>query len=170
MVKLYHQSDCVGFDAFGRVMSGTLSVGDQVKVLGEGYTLDDDEDMTVKTVTDIWIYQGRYRMPISKATAGMWVMVGGIDDSMIKTVTVVRASGADDACIFQPLQHKARAVVKLALEPLNPSELPKMLDGLRKVNKTVSDTGAHTKIANTNTNSNSNTNSNTKTDTSSTCD
>ena len=31
--------------------------------------------------------QGRYRMPISTATAGMWVMVGGIDDSMIKTVT-----------------------------------------------------------------------------------
>ena len=28
-------------------------------------------------------------------------------------------------------------LVKLALEPLNPSELPKMLDGLRKVNKTL---------------------------------
>jgi hypothetical protein len=26
-----------------------------------------------------------------------------------------------------------KSVVKLALEPLNPSELPKMLDGLRKV-------------------------------------
>ena len=54
------QPDCVGFDAFGRVISGTLKIGDQVKVLGEGYTLDDDEDMTVKTVTDIWLYQGRY--------------------------------------------------------------------------------------------------------------
>jgi U5 small nuclear ribonucleoprotein component len=30
-----------------------------------------------------------------------------------------------------------KSVVKLALEPLNPSELPKMLDGLRKVNKTL---------------------------------
>ena len=26
-------------------------------MLGEGYTLDDDEDMTVKTVTDLWLYQ-----------------------------------------------------------------------------------------------------------------
>jgi U5 small nuclear ribonucleoprotein component len=136
MVKLYHQPDCVGFDAFGRVVSGTLSVGDSVKVLGEGYTLDDDEDMTVKTVTDIWLYQGRYRVPITTATAGMWVMVGGIDDSMIKTVTVVSSSGPEEACIFRPLQHKTKSIVKLALEPLNPSELPKMLDGLRKVNKT----------------------------------
>jgi 116 kDa U5 small nuclear ribonucleoprotein component len=26
--------------------------------------------------------------------------------------------------------------MKVAVEPLNPSELPKMLDGLRKINKT----------------------------------
>ena len=26
--------------------------------------------------------------------------------------------------------------MKIAVEPLNPSELPKMLDGLRKINKT----------------------------------
>ena len=92
--------------------------------------------MTVKTVTDIWLYQGRYRVPVSSASAGMWVMVGGIDDSMIKTVTVVSSSGPEEACIFRPLQHMTKSVVKLALEPLNPSELPKMLDGLRKVNKT----------------------------------
>ena len=91
-----------------------LSVGDQVKVLGEGYTLDDDEDMTVKTVTDIWLYQGRYRLPISSATAGMWVMVGGIDDSMIKTVTVVSANGPEEACIFRPLQ--VTSGVKLSMK------------------------------------------------------
>ena len=111
----------MGFDAFGRIISGTLTVGQQVKVLGEGYTLEDDEDMTIKTVSNIWLYQGRYRVPISTASAGMWVMVGGIDDSMIKTVTVVSSSGPEEACIFRPLQHKTKSVVKLALEPLNPS-------------------------------------------------
>ena len=54
IVKLYHKPDCASFDAFGRVVSGTIKVGDTVSVLGEGYTLEDDEDMTVKTVTDIW--------------------------------------------------------------------------------------------------------------------
>jgi U5 small nuclear ribonucleoprotein component len=54
IVKLYHKPDCASFDAFGRVISGTIKIGDTVSVLGEGYTLEDDEDMTVKTVTDIW--------------------------------------------------------------------------------------------------------------------
>ena len=52
----------------------------------------------------------------TSATAGMWVMVGGIDDSMIKTSTVVSVSGPEDASIFRPLQHTTRAVVKLALK------------------------------------------------------
>mgnify|MGYP007078461379 CR=1 FL=1 len=34
-----------------------------------------------------------------------------------------------------PLKFGTSAVVKVAIEPLNPSELPKMTDGLRKVNK-----------------------------------
>ncbi len=37
--------------------------------------------------------------------------------------------------IFKPLKFNTSSVVKIAVEPVNPSELPKMLDGLRKVNK-----------------------------------
>eukprot|EP00960_Hanusia_phi_P072760 767870-Hanusia_phi.AAC.6 len=136
IVKLYHQPDCVGFNAYGRIISGTVTIGDKVKVLGEAYTLDDDEDMVETSVTDLWLHAGRYKIPIDQATAGMWVLIGGIDDSIIKTATVVHSDGPEDACIFRPLQHKTKSVVKLAIEPLNPSELPKMLDGLRKVNKT----------------------------------
>ncbi len=35
----------------------------------------------------------------------------------------------------RPLKFNTQSVVKIAVEPVNPSELPKMLDGLRKVNK-----------------------------------
>jgi len=37
--------------------------------------------------------------------------------------------------IFKPLNFNTSSVIKIAVEPVNPSELPKMLDGLRKVNK-----------------------------------
>ena len=37
--------------------------------------------------------------------------------------------------IFRPLKFNTHSVIKIAVEPVNPSELPKMLDGLRKVNK-----------------------------------
>ena len=39
------------------------------------------------------------------------------------------------AHIFRPLKFNTQSVIKIAVEPVNPSELPKMLDGLRKVNK-----------------------------------
>lgn len=67
-------------------------------------------------------------------TAGNWVMIEGIDQSITKTATVAHPSftGLD---IFRPLEFHTEAVIKVACEPLNPSELPKMLEGLRKINK-----------------------------------
>ena len=41
----------------------------------------------------------------------------------------------EDAYIFKPIKHFTESAFKIAVEPINPSELPKMLDGLRKVNK-----------------------------------
>jgi U5 small nuclear ribonucleoprotein component len=41
----------------------------------------------------------------------------------------------EDAYIFKPIVHFTESVFKVAVEPINPSELPKMLDGLRKINK-----------------------------------
>ena len=37
--------------------------------------------------------------------------------------------------MIRPLIFLIFSVIKIAVEPVNPSELPKMLDGLRKVNK-----------------------------------
>ena len=51
VTKMYHTPDCENFDAFGRVLSGTLKVGDEVKVLGESYSLDDQEDSATKRVS-----------------------------------------------------------------------------------------------------------------------
>lgn len=67
-------------------------------------------------------------------TAGNWIMIEGIDQSINKTATVVHTDfqGVD---IFRPLEFHTEAVVKVACEPLNPSELPKMLEGLRKISK-----------------------------------
>lgn len=45
-------------------------------------------------------------------------------------------TSAEGYDIFKPLEFNTEAVVKVACEPLNPSELPKMLEGLRKINKT----------------------------------
>ncbi|KAK7860683.1 110 kda u5 small nuclear ribonucleoprotein component clo, partial [Quercus suber] len=153
VTKLYPKSDCSVFDAFGRVYSGRIRTGQTVRVLGEGYSPDDEEDMTVKEVTKLWVYQARDRTPIAEAPAGSWVLIEGVDASIMKTATLCDEDVAryEDVYIFRPLQFNTLPVVKTATEPLNPSELPKMVEGLRKISKSyplaitkVEESGEHT--------------------------
>ena len=57
--KLYHTTDAQSFRAFGRVLSGTLKKGMEIKVLGEGFSPEDEEDMMKATVEDLWISEAR---------------------------------------------------------------------------------------------------------------
>jgi len=57
-------------DAFGRILSGTVKPGDKVRVLGEAYTPEDEEDSAVAEVSNVWVYQARYRIPLTKGVAG----------------------------------------------------------------------------------------------------
>lgn len=74
--------------------------GDRVKVLGEAYTPDDDEDMAFATVSSVWIPRGRKRTEVMMARAGNWVLLGGVDSDIVKTATIVGAGksnfGGDD--------------------------------------------------------------------------
>lgn len=135
--KLFHTSDATAFCSFGRVMSGTARPGQQVRVLGEGYSLEDEEDMSMATISDVWIAETRYNIPTDGVPAGNWVLLGGVDNSIVKSATLVplRLEDNEDAYIFKPIRHFTESVFKAAVEPINPSELPKMLDGLRKINK-----------------------------------
>ncbi len=66
VTKLYSKPDCSSFDALGRVFSGTIKHGEKVKVLGEGYSIDDEEDMALKEVSTVWLYEARYRIPVNR--------------------------------------------------------------------------------------------------------
>jgi U5 small nuclear ribonucleoprotein component len=135
--KLYNTSDARAFHSFGRVMSGTARPNSQVRVLGEGYSIDDEEDMSMAIISDVWIAETRYNIPTDGVPAGNWVLLGGVDNSIVKSATLVPPALPDheEAYIFKPITHFTESVFKIAVEPINPSELPKMLDGLRKINK-----------------------------------
>ena len=135
VTKLFSSTDAKTFTAFGRVMSGTIHRGDKVRVLGEGYSLDDEEQSEDETVGDIFIPGGRYRVEVSQVTAGNLVLIEGVDKSIFKTATIVSKNFDEDVYIFKPLAHFTQSVFKLAIEPTNPSDLPKMTAGLRCVNK-----------------------------------
>lgn len=151
VTKLYSSSDGSSFDAFGRIYSGTVKPGQRVKVLGEAYVPDeDDEDCAIATVEAVAIPRGRSQTPVTLATAGNWVLLQGIDATIAKTATIIDARGEDDPVmetdptdedaihIFTPLKFPFagnESIVKMSLEPLQPAELPKMVEGLRRVSK-----------------------------------
>mmetsp|Transcript_12364 Transcript_12364/g.20711 ORF Transcript_12364/g.20711 Transcript_12364/m.20711 type:complete len:1009 (-) Transcript_12364:109-3135(-) len=157
VVKLYNDPEGSTFLALTRIYSGSITVGDRVQVLGESYTIDDDEDMAVVEVTGISVSVGRFFLEVNSAVAGNWVLLEGVDGPIKKTATITSSSsgghagtkrypqqggddddseeGEDEAYIFKPLQFDNTSVMKLAVEPFNPSELPKMVEALRRINK-----------------------------------
>jgi U5 small nuclear ribonucleoprotein component len=58
-----------------------------------------------------------------------------VDATITKTATIIQEIYEEEVHIFKPLQFQTQSVMKIATEPLNPSELPKMVEGLRKINK-----------------------------------
>uniref|UniRef100_A0A060T6H6 116 kDa U5 small nuclear ribonucleoprotein component n=1 Tax=Blastobotrys adeninivorans TaxID=409370 RepID=A0A060T6H6_BLAAD len=135
VTKQYSSPDGAEFYCLGRVLSGTIHQGHQVKVLGEQYSLDDEEDMAEKLVDELWIPATRYKVPVNAIPAGNLVLIKGVDGSVVRSATIIDSESREDAYIIKP-PSMPEPVVKIAVEPLNPSELPKMLDGLRKVEKT----------------------------------
>lgn len=152
VTKLYSSPDGSTFDAFGRIYSGTIQPGQRIKVLGESYVPEEDEeDCAIATVEGVAIPRGRSQTSVSLATAGNWVLLQGIDATIAKTATLVGLDQDDEQQqgtttsdqenamhIFKPLRFPfcgGESIVKLALEPLQPAELPKMVEGLRRVSK-----------------------------------
>lgn len=60
VTKLFNNEESTQFHAFGRVFSGSIRAGQVVRVLGEGYSIDDEEDMTMQKVENTWIYESRF--------------------------------------------------------------------------------------------------------------
>ena len=151
VAKMLPKTDASSFDALARIVSGTIKVGERVRVLGEAFSPEDEEDSATSTVTAVWAAQGRYRVPLAKGVAGSWVLLEGVDSTITKTATIAAEFLDEDVYIFRPLRLNVRPIVKIAAEPLNPGELPKMVEGLRKLNRSypalstkVEESGEHT--------------------------
>ncbi|RKP12914.1 P-loop containing nucleoside triphosphate hydrolase protein [Piptocephalis cylindrospora] len=144
VAKLYADSTLdtgtgrIAFHAFARVMSGRVRVGQNIQVLGQGYSQADEEEMAPATVDALWLHCSRYRIPIEEAGPGAWVLLAGVDATILGTATLLDLSiPRESRGIFRGLDWAgATPTFKVAVEPVNPTELPKMLEGLRRVNRT----------------------------------
>jgi 116 kDa U5 small nuclear ribonucleoprotein component len=111
-----------------RLWQGEVRSGLQVQIHGT-----DTEEVLTATLTNIFIPCTRYDIPVSK-TSSPWVLLTGIPlDRIIKYGTIRGASNCDiipPPRLFIP---NTASFFRVSIEPLVPSELPKMLQVLRLV-------------------------------------
>ena len=80
-----------------------------------------DENMKVCKVTNLWIYQSRYRNEVEEVRAGNWVLIEGIDSIISKTATIVEPTNPDKIYPLTPIDFRQEPIIRVACESVLPS-------------------------------------------------
>ncbi|ELR12025.1 elongation factor 2, putative [Acanthamoeba castellanii str. Neff] len=121
------------FYAFGRVFSGTARTGQKVRILGPDYIPGQKSDLYVKNIQKVCVAMGRYFENMDSVPAGNTVCLVGLDQFLIKSGTVTTSEVAHN---FRMMKFSVSPVVRVAVQPKNAADVPKLAEGLRKLIKT----------------------------------
>jgi elongation factor 2 len=145
--KMVPTSDKGRFYAFGRVFSGTVRSGPKIRIQGPNYVPGKKEDLFVKSVQRTVLMMGRYVEPIEDCPAGNIVGLVGIDQFLLKTGTLTTSETAHN---MKVMKFSVSPVVQVAVEVKNAADLPKLVEGLKRLSKSdpcvqawIADTGEH---------------------------
>uniref|UniRef100_A0A8C1U8H5 Elongation factor-like 1 n=1 Tax=Cyprinus carpio TaxID=7962 RepID=A0A8C1U8H5_CYPCA len=151
------------FVAFARVYSGVLRKGQKVFVLGPKYdpslalrlpegcsaadVLPSVPHMACCTVDSLYLLMGRELEELDEVPTGNVLGIGGMEEFILKSATI---STSPSCPPFTPLNFEATPIVRVAVEPKHPSEMPKLVRGMRLLNQAdpcaevlIQETGEH---------------------------
>merc|ERR1719439_565884 len=130
--KMVPTSDKGRFYAFGRVFSGTIATGQKVRIQGPHYKVGGKEDLNVKNVQRTVLMMGRATEQIADVPCGNTVALVGIDQFILKSGTLTTI---DTAHNIADMKYSVSPVVKIAVKAKDGKDLPKLVDGLKKLSK-----------------------------------
>ncbi|EXJ78845.1 elongation factor 2 [Capronia coronata CBS 617.96] len=120
------------FIGFARLFSGTLSVGDEIYVLppkfNPAFPHASPEPRKVP-ITALYLLMGRSLEPLEKVPAGVVVGIEGLEGHVLKTGTL--CSQLEGAINLAGITSLSQPIVRVALEPTDPTDLNKMIKGLK---------------------------------------
>ncbi len=120
------------FTAFGRVFSGKVSTGQKVRILGPNYTPGKKTDLFQKSIQRVVIMMGRYTETVADIPAGNTCGLIGIDQYLVKAGTITTC---ETACCIKNMKFTVSPVVRVAVNVKNSADLPKLVEGLKKLSK-----------------------------------
>ncbi|KAK9896850.1 eukaryotic translation elongation factor 2 [Cystobasidium minutum MCA 4210] len=145
--KMVPTSDKGRFYAFGRVFSGTVSAGPKVRIQGQNYVPGKKEDLFIKSIQRTVLMMGGKVDPIEDCPAGNIVGLVGVDQFLLKSGTLTTSEVAHN---MKVMKFSVSPVVQRAVEVKNANDLPKLVEGLKRLSKsdpcvlcTISESGEH---------------------------
>jgi len=145
--KMVPTSDKGRFYAFGRVFSGTVATGQKCRIMGPNYVPGKKDDLYEKSIQRTILMMGRYVESIEDVPCGNICGLVGVDQFLVKTGTITTHKEAHN---MKVMKFSVSPVVKVAVECKNPSELPKLVEGLKRLAKsdpmvqcTIEESGEH---------------------------
>lgn len=130
--KMVPTTDKGRFYAFGRVFSGTVQTGQKVRILGANYKVGKKDDMFEKPIQRTVLMMGRTVEYIADVPCGNTVGLVGIDQYLMKTGTI---TDHPDCHTIRSMKYSVSPVVRVAVQAKNPADLPKLVEGLKKLSK-----------------------------------
>ncbi|KFQ26857.1 Elongation factor Tu GTP-binding domain-containing protein 1 [Merops nubicus] len=152
------------FIAFARVFSGVVQRGQKIFVLGPKYDPAESlhklsspcsatndlslvPHMTCCTLENLYLLMGRELEELEEVPAGNVLGIGGLQDFVLKSATL----STSPACPpFTPLNFEATPIVRVAVEPKHPSDMPQLVRGMKLLNQAdpcvqvlIQETGEH---------------------------
>mmetsp|Transcript_40249 Transcript_40249/g.74632 ORF Transcript_40249/g.74632 Transcript_40249/m.74632 type:complete len:837 (+) Transcript_40249:101-2611(+) len=130
--KMIPTADKGRFHAFGRVFSGTIATGQKVRIQGPHYKPGGKEDLNIKNIQRTVLMMGRMQEQIADVPCGNTVGLVGIDQYLLKSGTITTIEGSHN---IADMKYSVSPVVKVAVKCKDGKDLPKLVDGLKKLSK-----------------------------------
>jgi len=130
--KMIPSSDGGRFYAFGRVLSGRVEQGKKVRIMGPNYKIGKMEDFSEKNIQRVVLMMGRKAEDVIDVPCGNTCALVGVDQCLLKQGTI---SDSVNACTIRCMKYSVSPVLRIAVNAKNPADLPKLVDGLKKMAK-----------------------------------
>merc|ERR1719253_449757 len=100
--------------------------------MGPNYEPGKKKDLHLKSIQRTLIMMGNKTEQVADVPAGNNVAMVGIDQYLLKTGTITTIESAHN---FRQMKYSVSPVVRVAVECKNPQDLPKLVEGLKRLSK-----------------------------------
>jgi len=128
--KMVPSADRGRFFAFGRVFSGTVKAGLKVRIQGPDYI--PGTKVQTRAIQRTVLMMGGKTEPLEDCPAGNICGLVGIDQFILKSATLTTDESAHN---LRVMKFSVSPVVNVAVTAVNAQDIPKLVEGLKRLSK-----------------------------------